>query len=52
MKKEVPAVCGEIAESHVFGMMFSSMLASREIEENMKRLLAGHNIFAAMQAHA
>lgn len=56
------AVLGRTPENHikmtaycfgdVFGMMFSSMLASREIEENMKRLLAGHNIFAAMQAHA
>lgn len=36
----------------VFGIMFSSILQSREIEEIMKRLLLSYNIPVTMRAHA
>lgn len=35
----------------VFGIMFSSILQSREIEEIMKRLLLSYNIPVTMRAH-
>lgn len=35
----------------VFGIMFSSMLRSREIEETMKRLFTSYNIPVTLRAH-